>query len=211
MIDQDKYNEFKKNQGPIIDEDFEIRVVDDVLTEENIKDLYKIIEQSESTVQAWGGRKSWNLMVDKHMYQRLNQVIRDKIGITLILKEYFFIRYNPKYGYIPKLFPHYDDRVSQRVTIDIQLNSNQDWGVVVEGKETVLKYNQGLIFAGTQQQHWREHIDLREDAEIDMLVCNFSYLPDRPLQENHFKMQDERSNFLIDLTGIGNKDEKYSS
>ena len=209
MTFQEEYNQFKNNQGPIIDEDFEIKVINNVLTKENIEYLYKTIEESEFSVQPWGGRKSWNLMVDKFMYQRLNQVVREATGLPLILKEYFFIRYNPKYGYIPKLFPHYDNRESQRITVDIQLNANQDWGVVVEGKNTILEYNQALIFAGTQQQHWREHIDINPDAEIDMLVCNFMYIPDRPLQENHRELQDERANFLIELTGIGNKDEEY--
>ena len=209
MTFQIEYNKFKKEQGAIIDENFKTIVIDNILTKENIEYLYETIEESEFTVQAWGGRKSWNLMVDKFMYQRLNQVVREATGLPLLLREYFFIRYNPKYGYLPKLFPHWDNRESQRVTVDIQLNYNQEWGVIVEGENTILSHNQALVFAGTQQQHWRPKIDLNEDAEIDMLVCNFMYVPDRPLQENHQEISDNRSNFLIDLTGIGNKDDVY--
>lgn len=210
MIDYSSYNELKKVQGYIQDEDFEVSVINNVLTKENIDHIYKNIDTARETIQEWGGRKSLSIDSWEELYENLNTLMSIKMKQEMSLKEFFFVRYSKEYGYESKLFPHYDQREAQRITLDIQLNATEDWGVVVEGKTNILKFNQGLVFAGTQQIHWREKKEISDNAVIDMLICNFSHVPERPLVDGQVDKLIERSNFLIELTGIGNKDKKIN-
>ena len=208
--DFSSYNELKEKQGRIIDEDFEPKVINDVLLPNNISFLYNNLNLDREVMQEWGGRKSWSFPYNKDLVDRLNEIANNNFGPGLELNEHFFIRYNLDYGFQSKLFPHWDSRRSQRITMDVQLNADEDWGVVVEGQNTVLSYNQGLVFAGTQQVHWRENKIIKPGSTVDMLVCNFEWVPDRPLQEDHAKIMEERSMFLIERTGIGNKNNPIS-
>lgn len=208
MIDYSSYNELKKSQGYIEDEDFKVFVINNVLTQDNIKYIYDNINKSEETMQSWGGRKSLSIKSSEALYLNLNAVMTMNMKQKMELKEFFFVRYSKEYGFESKLFPHYDNREAQRITLDIQLNATEDWGVVVEGETNILSFNQGLVFAGTQQIHWRENKKISDDAVIDMLICNFAHDPEKPLQEGQVEKLIERSNLLIEVTGIGNKDEK---
>lgn len=210
MIDYTRYEELKKSQGYIEDEDFKVFVIDNVLTQENIDYIYNSIEKSEETMQSWGGRKSLSIPASEKLCVNLNTLMTIKMGQEMRLKEFFFVRYSKEYGFESKLFPHYDTKPAQRITLDIQLNANEDWGVIVEGENNILKYNQGLVFAGTQQIHWRENKKISEDSVIDMLICNFAHDPEKPLPEGQVEKLIERSNLLMELTGIGNKDEQIS-
>lgn len=210
MIDYTKYEELKKSQGYIEDEDFKPFVIDNVLIQENIDYIYSSINQAEETMQSWGGRKSLSIPASEKLYSNLNTLMTIKMGQEMALKEFFFVRYSKEYGFESKLFPHYDTKPAQRITLDIQLNASEDWGVIVEGENHILKYNQGLVFAGTQQIHWRENKKIAEDSVIDMLICNFAHKPEKQLHDGQVEKLVERSNLLIELTGIGNKDEQIS-
>ena len=210
MINYESYNNLKKQQGYVVDEDFNCFIINDVLTQNNINHIYNSIDNAEQTLQTWGGRKSLPIPATTELYENLESILSLRMGQQMKLKEFFFVRYSKEYGFESKLFPHYDSREAQRITLDIQLKANEDWGVVVEGKNNILKYNQGLVFAGTQQIHWRENKKISNDSVIDMLICNFAYDPDRPLEEGQVEKLIERSNFLIEMTGIGNKDQSIS-
>jgi hypothetical protein len=205
MIDYTSYNEFKYSQGYIDNEDFKPIVIDNVLSQENIDFLYNNLSPDIELLQDWGGRKSWALPHSDSLKMRLNTVINSVIDDQVILNEHFFIKYNTNFGFQSKLFPHWDYRRSQRITMDIQLNYDEEWGVVVEGETYILKFNQGLIFSGSQQIHWRENKELKPGSEIDMLVCNYEFAKDRPLNKNQPAILKDRSTFLMEVTGIGNK------
>jgi hypothetical protein len=120
----------------------------------------------------------------------------------------FFLRYYSGYGYEPKLAPHYDKRESQRFTLDIQLNYDEEWAVVVEEKSYTLKYNQGLIFKGTQQMHWRESKVLKPDTTIDMFISNFTFVPDRPIDDGQLDKMEMRSMLLMKELNINNQENR---
>jgi len=131
------------------------------------------------------------------------------LGDHLVLKkDYSFARYSPKFGYRAKLFPHYDTRPSQRVTFDIQLKTSEPWALVVEEDVYNLQDNQALVFAGTQQIHWREDKQIADDAEIDMIFCHLEYVSDMPLDNQQEDVLRERASFLIGETGISNLEEQ---
>lgn len=204
------YNKLKQAQGPVSGEHFDPIVIDNVLTEDQIKRIYASIEKNDEHLQGWFGRKSWmidNLEMD--IIYQMSLSVAKATGHQVYLDEMpFFLRYYSGYGYEPKLAPHYDNRPSQRLTLDIQLNYDEEWAVVVEEKKYVLKYNQGLIFKGTQQMHWREKKVLKPNTTIDMFISNLTYVPDRPLDPNQIEKMEARSMHLMSELNIDNRENK---
>jgi hypothetical protein len=81
----------------------------------------------------------------------------------------------------------------------------------LRGKNTVLSYNQALSICWYPTSCTGERIkNIKPGSVIDMLVCNFEWVPDKPLQEGHAEKMEERSMFLIEKTGIGNKNDPVS-
>jgi hypothetical protein len=192
-----------KNHVP--NQDFEVIKIKDVLSPIVIDYLYKMTEEANVTVQEWGGRKCWALNSHPIFYRAVNEAVKRATGKNVFLMEFFFLRYSNEYGYQSKLFPHYDKYDSQRLTLDIQLKYNKDWAVVVEGESFNLEYNEGLLFSGTQQIHWREETEFNDGDVVDMIICNLKYDPDIENSEDQEDILQERSLFLMEQTGIGNK------
>ena len=61
-----------------------------------------------------------------------------------------------------------------RLTFDIQLSSNKLWKIFVEDNDFELHENEGLVFSGTHQVHWREKVIFDNTDYVDMLLCQFS-------------------------------------
>lgn len=204
------YNQLKKDQGEVSGQNFEPIVIDNVLTDDQIQRIYSSIEDNKDELQGWFGRKSWmidNLPID--IIYQMSFAIAKATNQQVYLDEMpFFLRYYSGYGYEPKLAPHYDKRESQRFTLDIQLNYDEEWAVVVEEKSYTLKYNQGLIFKGTQQMHWRESKVLKPDTTIDMFISNFTFVPDRPIDQGQLDKMEMRSMLLMKELNINNQENK---
>lgn len=211
MTNFPNYEKIKK-QHYVAGQDFEPIIVKNVLSENQIEYIYKYIKIKSPDDEKWAGRKSWMIEsmqgVVEPINARLEKIIKDATSIDVELNEMpFLLRYSPKYGNISKLFPHSDYRDSQRVTIDVQLNYDEEWPIVVEGKEYILKYNEALIFLGTQQMHWRTDQVLKDETEIDMFIANLHYTPDKPLDEDQIQTLDLRSYHLKNETLIDNTEE----
>lgn len=141
---------------------------------------------------------------------QLNNIIRN--DEYLILTECSFAKYTPMYGNKPKLFPHFDTHYldGQRITIDIQLDSNIEWPVVVEGKKFNIKQKDAILFYGTQQMHWREKRDIFQVSDFsDMLFCHFSFNPKRDWNSNQKQVLEYRSHRLRELLDISNVPEPF--
>ena len=191
---------------PISGQNFKPIIVDNVLSDKEIEYVYQFIDNNKEIEEDWAGRKSW--MVDdsslrSSISKKIENVVSLAVGEQLQLNEYpFFLRYSPQYGFISKLFPHSDYRDSQRVTVDLQLNYDEEWAIIIEGNSFNLKFNQALIFLGTQQMHWRENKTLKDKSVIDMLISNLHFVNDKPLDENQIKMTEEKNWRLMPHTGI---------
>jgi hypothetical protein len=210
-MDSNFYKELN-SKLPIEGWDFDPIVIDNVLSDKQIEQAYRFIDKNKESAENWAGRKSWmidDLVVRSNLTKTIQSAASLAIGEDLTLNEYpFFLRYSPQYGYISKLFPHIDYRDSQRVTVDLQLNYDEDWAVVIEGKSFNLKFNQALIFLGTQQMHWRENKNLKNDSVIDMLISNLHFSKDRPLCENQINIADEKSFILKKHIGVNGVEQK---
>jgi hypothetical protein len=206
------YSDLVSSQPRISNQDFEPVVAKNVLLPEHIEEIYKKVREtpdSETRIQPWAGHKIWDIPFSKDIENRITMVAQELLGDSVILNyDYSFARYSPKFGYECKLFPHYDNREAQRVTFDLQLKASEPWAVVVENKKFYLNDNEALMFAGTQQIHWRENKKIKDDAEIDMIFCHLEYKLPLPLDDNQKDILDQRALFLMKETGISNEEIK---
>lgn len=207
------YSDLLMSQPYISNQDFEVRIVNDVLLPQHIEEIYNKVNstpEEDTRVQPWAGHKVWDIRFSKEIEDRITKVAQEIVGDHVLLDyDYSFARYSPKFGYVCKLFPHYDNRESQRITFDIQLRASEPWSVVVENITYPLQDNQALMFAGTQQIHWREPKIISDDAEIDMIFCHLFYKDAKPLDENQKDILNERARFLMNKTGISNEVIEY--
>ena len=203
------YEQLLKSQPKISNQDFVVKVADNVLLPEHIEEIYNKVNSSsenETRIQPWAGHKVWDIKFSKLIEDRITKVAQDILGEDVFLDyDYSFARYSPKFGYKCKLFPHYDNRESQRITFDIQIKASEPWAVVVENEPFYLEDNQALLFSGTQQIHWRENKVIADDAEIDMIFCHLVYKTPRPLDDNQKDILNQRANLLMGQTGISNE------
>ena len=128
------------------------------------------------------GHTAYYSWLPEDVVKSLTRAAQSTSDIPLVLRELSFARYDTSHGIEPSLFPHSDETFREpRITFDLQLKSNLDWPIVVEGKPYVLSDNQALTFSGTHQIHWREHIKFNDDNFMDMIFCHFSaadYVPE---------------------------------
>lgn len=203
------YNEAYEN-GHVDNRDFEPFIINNLITQDDIQNVYSMVEINPDgfMFQKFAGHRAWTLR-NKDFEDRLSKSVSDWLGEPVVLREYSFARYSNKFGYKPKLFPHYDTHKldGQRITVDIQLNKNVDWPVVVEGKEFTFDIGDALVFSGTQQVHWRSNMNLADDDEVDMIFAHFAYVDQKPWSENQKEILEYWSHRLREQIGISNQPE----
>ena len=198
------YNESLEN-GIVPNRDFGVFVYKNIITDEQNKLIYEEVEKikDQYITQDFVGHRAWTFHnVDLEKY--LNIWMSNLLDEQMILTELSFARYSREYGYEPKLFPHFDthEKDGQRITLDIQLNATTPWAVVVEGESFNLENNDGLVFSGTQQIHWRENKQLSDNDRVDMLFAHFRYADHRPWAKDQKLILEYWSHRFREKTGI---------
>jgi len=177
----------------------------DIITEEQNKLIYNEVEKVKDNyiTQDFVGHRAWTFQ-NTELEKYLNMWMSNLLNEQMFLTELSFARYSNEYGYEPKLFPHFDthEKDGQRITLDIQLNSTTPWAVVVEGESFNLENNDGLVFAGTQQIHWRENKKLLDNDRVDMLFAHFRYAEHRPWSKDQKLILEYWSHRIREKTGI---------
>ena len=198
------YNE-ELEKGIVPNRDFEVFLYKNIITEEQKKLVYYEVEKiiDNFITQDFVGHRAWTFH-NEELQKYLTIWMSDVLGEQMILSELSFARYSRKYGYEPKLFPHFDthEKDGQRITLDIQLNATTPWAVVVENESFNLENNDGLVFSGTQQVHWRENKKLLDTDEVDMLFVHFGYADNRPLSKDQKLILEYWSHRFREKTGI---------
>lgn len=196
--------------GEVDNRDFKPFTIKNIISNEDINSIYIAIDKMKDSFlfQPFAGHRAWTFK-DLEFAEKLNKIITNVIGEPMELKEYSFARYSPKFGYKPKLFPHYDTHSldGQRITVDIQMNKNVEWAVVVEGESFTFDVGDALIFSGTQQVHWREPLDLKHEDEVDMIFAHFSYVNKKPWSPMQKEILEYKSHRLRESIGISNQPE----
>lgn len=173
-------------------------VVKTVFTEKEISDIYNLVSSTTNTdfVKSLG-YNTWHLQLPEEIKEKLETLVSGLYGRQVILSEYNFSRYEKttsdckRYTYWPLLFPHTDEAFdSPRITLDIQLKANTDWGISVEnsGNESTytLKDNQAVTFSGTHQVHWRPAREFLDGEYMEMIFCHFKVVGmEDPLTVEH--------------------------
>lgn len=205
-----RYRKIRLWQEPVNNQDFVPVIVDNMLSDqqlEYIKEQIKSFPKENIRVQTWGGQGILDgIIITEDIKKKIEDVVSDICKEEMIAAEFSLARYSPEYGYEVKLFPHYDTRPIEMFVFDIQLQTNQDWGVIVEGTQYNLKDNQALLFAGTQQLHWREKKQLNQDAEIYMLFCWMKHKKEIKTKDNHNEIMQERERILTKEANIGSEE-----
>lgn len=208
------YEFLKSKQPHISNQDFVVQKASNIFTDDQIKEIYDIVNNTrieDTHLQEWAGHRAWHVNFSKDIENAITRSAQSILGDHIKLDgDYSFARYTPEYGFECKLFPHYDTRDTQRITFDIQLNADEPWGIVVENETYYLNNNEALIFAGTQQIHWREKKKLQPNTKVDMIFCHLQYVASTPLDNGQKDILEERSRFLMDNTGINNSVQTYS-
>ena len=171
------------------------QIYKNVFTEEEIKDLYELIDTQKSekttTIPIYA-QKVWFEQPPESVVNKIillaNKIYKDPIK----LEEISFARYSKEYGDMPILTPHFDNVFSTpRFTVDIQVRSNISWPIVVQDRAFTLKDNEALTFSGTNQVHWREHREFKDGDFIEMIFAHFS-VEGEHYEEDHSKVMAER-------------------
>jgi len=176
-------------------------IIDNVLTQEEIDSVYKVVNSTDfetTLVQKSMGHRAYLVPLGEDIRIKLEKTIQDIYGDDWILNAYQFAKYTKEWGYKLKLYPHFDDTFEDhKLTFDIQIKGTKAWPIVIEGNSKTLKDNQGLVFSGTDQIHWREYLDFNDDDYFDMIFCHFT------------KQNDPRGKVTKDWTDKMYEKEKY--
>jgi hypothetical protein len=205
----DEFPEYKKlrtSQDPISDQDFIPVLVDNVFTDEELKNILQTVKWfplEKIRIQKWGGQGVLDhITISDSVLAKIQKLASEACNKELVIAEHSVVKYSPKYGYEVKLFPHYDTRLDEMFVFDIQLKTNEDWGIIVEGKQFNILDNQALLFSGTQQMHWRENKKLQDGSEIIMMFCWLKHKISKPISENQSMIMLERQKVLQKETNI---------
>lgn len=157
-------------------------IIDNVLTEEEIVQIWNAVNNSHGTDFV-------SIHCQTNNFIELPQNIIDKFtnyakyisgNNNLVLTEFCHSDYKNREvngkKYRPSLFPHYDETFkTPRFTLDYQLKATLDWPIVVEPNlELTLKDNQAVTFSGTNQIHWRKPTEFSDTDSVEMIFCHFS-------------------------------------
>jgi hypothetical protein len=205
-----KYKKLRESQDSVDNQNFVPIVINSIFSNKEIKNILDSIESfplDKIRVQKWGGQGILDdIKITNEIKDKIESIATKHIGEEMILENFSIARYSPEYGYEVKLFPHYDTRPIEMFVLDIQLKTNEDWGIIVEGEQYNINDNDALLFSGTQQMHWRERKTLSKESEIYMLFCWLKHKTEKTLSSQHDIIMKERESVLMKETNINSEE-----
>lgn len=136
---------------------------------------------------------------DENMIKRVHLLMQEHIPVKIKFHGLHVARYSLESGSEPKLYPHSDVGLEKAsFTLSVQLESSLDWQICVNDDCFSLEKNQGLIFSGTHQVHWRPKVKFSENDFFDIMVYQFIEDSDSTLDitEEHRSVMREKTNDL---------------
>ena len=205
-----EYAKLRSMQPKVDNQDFMPQIIDNIFSDSQRQEIFSIINKypkDKIRVQKWGGQGILDdVKISKNIVSTIESISSKSVGEELVLAEFSIARYSQEYGYEVKLFPHYDTRPVEMFVLDVQLITNEDWGVIIEGQTFNIKDNQAIIFSGTQQMHWREKKQLSDSAEIYMMFCWLKHKKEKKLDGLHSAIMKERESVLMKETQISSEE-----
>jgi hypothetical protein len=144
------------------------------------------------------GYISYNKNPDSFVLNRVMELIKSNTDIEVNNPDFHFAKYAKSSGHRPQLYPHYDTHLANpHLTLSIQIGGTFKWPIFIDGKPYVLQDNQGLLFSGTHQIHWRQNVEFGDNDYNDVLLCQFKLAGDEVLSEDHINyMESKRKKFF---------------
>jgi hypothetical protein len=100
---------------------------------------------------------------------KIKSICSENLSETALPTYFLASKYSPIFGGTPNLPPHLDDNACT-YTIDYQLASSVDWGIVINGEEIVLKDNSAVLYDGENELHWRDSFPSRNPMDFVQMV-----------------------------------------
>lgn len=200
-----EYKKLKESQKELPGQNFSPTVFDNVLSEQELLKLQKEFNEfpaDKIDVQGYSGLGTLYLNHMDNIVKRVEKMVSDVVGEEIVVVEVGGTRYSPEFGWEVKLGPHFDLRPFETFVFDLQINSNQKWGLFFEGERFDLENNQALLFNGTGQIHWREPITLKEDTRVDLIFFWMQHKNAKPIEPIHIDIMKKRQGFLLDAIKI---------
>jgi len=193
----------------ILTEQFEPVIIDDCLDSAHILSAYRTMAMAPHVLNTKSGKRdlvqpdpefgyiSYNKNPDAFVRDRIMELVASKTDIPFNVPDFHFAKYAKSSGYRPQLYPHYDVHLKKpHLTLSIQIESTFPWTMFVDGKAYTLKDNQGLLFSGTHQIHWRSNTEFGEYDYSDVLLSQFSVAYDENLSDEHYAhMESKKSKY----------------
>jgi hypothetical protein len=89
------------------------------------------------------------------------------------LKSFSIVKYSNEYG-VPQLTPHVDHPTDVAFLLDIQIDGNVDWPIVVNNSPVVLKNGDAVAIDVENQVHWRTAQQFNDGDFVYMLFLFFN-------------------------------------
>lgn len=178
--------------------DFPPVVVDQIFSKDQYEDIYDRVNKTfpseliadvpENSGYMNAGEIGYFAYVNgfrDDVFKAVQDVAESTTGLKLGSPEIHFARYSLKTGYPPILRPHYDEMLQHpSITMSIQLESSFDWELYANFESATLSPNQGMVFSGSHQMHWRPRVEFKEDDFYDIMVCQLK-VSDEMLTDEH--------------------------
>jgi hypothetical protein len=198
-----EYIELKNKQGKVAGEDFTPQVFKNLLSFEEwsyIKKEFDEMPDSEIDVQGYSGLGTLNfsMLNREETIAKFEKIASEAVGEELEVLDAGGTRYSTEYGWYPKLAPHYDARPTEIYIFDYHVQSDEDWGVVVEGKTFNFYENEALLFSGTGQVHWREQLKLKDNSRTDLIFFWMQHKKPKLISKQHSDIMKERTKLIVE-------------
>ncbi len=203
-----EYLNLRKQQDPVSGEDFSPTIFKNVLSQDELNLTKKIFNEyplDKIDVQSYSGLGTLHIQLLNYrdsIIKKIEKMASDAVGEDIEVLEFGGTRYSPKFGWETKLGPHYDTRPVEMFVFDLQVQSNQQWGLFFEGERIDLEDNVAVLFNGTGQIHWRDSIRLNDNAEIDLIFFWMQHKKPKPITEKHTKIMKDRQAILLKTVPI---------
>lgn len=200
-----QYKQLKKSQKELPGQNFPPQIFNNVLSEKELLNLQKEFDEypeNKIDVQGYSGLGTLYLNHMHDIVKRVEKIVSDAVGEEIVVVEVGGTRYSPEFGWEVKLGPHFDLRPFETFVFDLQINSNQKWGLFFEGERFDLENNQALLFSGTSQIHWREPIILDDNTRVDLIFFWMQHKNAKPIEPTHIDIMKRRQGFLLDSIKI---------
>lgn len=142
------------------------------------------------------GYVSTGLFLNNDVKSVLWKKIGTELGIQIKDIYTHYARYSLGSGYKPLLMPHYDRALTSAMfSLAVVLDTTFNWEIYVEGERFIPRKNEGVLFSGSHQIHWRPDVEFKQEDYYDIMVCQFEEdtTEDRTLSKEHKEVMDERN------------------